>query len=184
MVSPHLPDPSKKATKDIVASFGFIWRLPCALRAAIWIIFVVVPIVSVWRYFQSPLSLRLLDMTWTQCFGLTLFFSFYSLRLWAKSVLGASFTYEIATPESLITLDPYALLVHPSYTGTLVSYPLGLSLVCGFRFSFAMTVFVLVSALLIATRVREEEDMLRSHFGSAAFDSYVSSRYRLFPFVY
>lgn len=43
-----------------------------------------------------------------------------ALRAWCFSALGRLFTYEVSirTSHQLVTTGPYALLLHPSYTGT------------------------------------------------------------------
>lgn len=183
MVSPHMPDSTKKAERDLFAFLSMIWRLPYALRALIWILTIVLPATRVWQHVHCAAGQTLADVTKSEWVGVAIYIIFYALRLWAKATLGSSFTYELAVPEGLVTTGPYAVLVHPSYTGALTSYGVGMLMVCGFRTSVAMALFVLACSFMYATRIADEEAMLRTHFGSSAFDSYLSTRYHLIPFV-
>ncbi len=48
-----------------------------------------------------------------------------SLRLWAMHTLGRFFTFEVTIRKKheLVTTGPYRWLIHPSYTGLILSIP-------------------------------------------------------------
>merc|ERR1712070_970205 len=137
-----------------------------------------------WRWRHGS-RLNVSDVTGSELAGTIFFFVGYGLRRWSKATLGSSFTYEIAAPSSgLIENGPYSLLVHPSYTGALTYCGLGLTLVCGLAPVRALALFSVAVAFLVATRIAQEEAMMRAYFGPSVWDPYIASRYRLIPFLY
>ena len=132
------------------------------------------------------------------------------LRAWAKQTLKELFSYEIARPDALVTGDvagqgPYHLLVHPGYAGILL-HLVGLAMLFfDLRSSSSSSsdkkkhrsiqsrvrkrVYVVGSVFCcalacICVRIFEEEAMLRDHFGAAAWDEHLKSRWRLAPGVW
>ena len=102
-------------------------------------------------------------------------------RLWAKLTLASLFTYRIAPPDRLITSGPYAVWVHPSYSGAIlhVTGLLMLLLVTFQRRRLALGCLVSLALAIIAVRVREEEAMLQEHFGEAAWQQHIWGKCRL-----
>lgn len=113
------------------------------------------------------------------------------------------FTFELAQRQDhkLITSGPYAIVRHPSYTGSVLAFAgsvvsllgrnswlresgalgtVGGAVVVGFWLSGMSALTV----ILVAVRVREEDVMLRTTFGPV-WDRWAERvRYRLFPGVY
>ncbi|RMD42530.1 hypothetical protein DV735_g2594, partial [Chaetothyriales sp. CBS 134920] len=105
------------------------------------------------------------------------------VRLSAYGGLGKYFTFHLAAPEQLVTTGVYGWIQHPSYTG-LVLIAIGL-LALFVRWDAtpacwiseaallplhgwglaALTGFMGLGSLLIATRVVDEENMLKRQFG-------------------
>ncbi|RMZ87798.1 hypothetical protein DV736_g4980, partial [Chaetothyriales sp. CBS 134916] len=105
------------------------------------------------------------------------------VRLWAYGGLGKYFTFHLAEPEQLVTTGVYGWIQHPSYTGIMMMSvgfmvlflrwdatpacwisELALSQWHGWGPSI-FVLFVGIGSLLVATRVRDEENMLKQKFG-------------------
>lgn len=105
------------------------------------------------------------------------------VRLSAYGGLGRYFTFHLAAPDQLVTTGVYSWMQHPSYTGQfLIGVGCAVLFVrwdgapaCwiaaetlsrwdGWGFT-AVVGFVAFSLVMLGTRVRDEEDMLRQKFG-------------------
>eukprot|EP00040_Diaphanoeca_grandis_P022765 m.123010 g.123010 ORF g.123010 m.123010 type:complete len:76 (-) comp28953_c0_seq1:98-325(-) len=75
------------------------------------------------------------------------------------------------------------MLVHPGYTGAIL-YMVGYNIVAGARLPMAMFMLMYFTAMFVRIRVREEEFVLREHFGADVFDAHASERWRLLPLLY
>lgn len=51
--------------------------------------------------------------------GLPVFLLSTLLRVWAMSVMGEQFSYDLRVPDRLITVGPYRWLRHPAYLGSI-----------------------------------------------------------------
>ncbi|HLY54044.1 MAG TPA: isoprenylcysteine carboxylmethyltransferase family protein [Stellaceae bacterium] len=104
-----------------------------------------------------------------------------ALRLWPVFVLGRRFSGLVAIQKGheLVTDGIYAVIRHPSYLGLLVNM-LGWGL--AFR-SGVGVLLVVVTLIPILARIRSEEAMLSSQFGSA-YESYRARTWRLVPGLY
>jgi protein-S-isoprenylcysteine O-methyltransferase Ste14 len=96
--------------------------------------------------------------------GVVLFAAGGALRLWPVFVLGRRFSglVVIQPGHTLVTNGIYAVVRNPSYLGMLVSS-------LGWALAFRSGAGVLLVALLIPPlvgRMRAEEKLLRTHFGS------------------
>jgi protein-S-isoprenylcysteine O-methyltransferase Ste14 len=113
--------------------------------------------------------------------GVGLFAAGGALRIWPVFVLGSRFSGLVAIQpgHALVTDGIYAVIRHPSYLGLLVS---SLGWVLAFRSGIGVLLTVLLLPPLLA-RIRAEERLLRSHFGSE-YDSYCSRTSRLIPGLY
>lgn len=105
------------------------------------------------------------------------------VRLSAFGGLGTNFTFHLATPSELVTTGIYAWVQHPSYTGHLAVMAgctmlflrwdgvlacwIGESSLTGLEeWGLALwAAFMGFSGLMIWTRVKDEEHMLRERFG-------------------
>jgi protein-S-isoprenylcysteine O-methyltransferase Ste14 len=119
-----------------------------------------------------------LDGDTTRWLGVTFFVSGGALRLWPVLVLGSRFSGLVAIQpgHALVTTGIYSVVRHPSYLGLLIN-SLGWALV------FRSGVGVLLVALMILpllARIRAEEALLRSQFGSE-YSAYCSRTSRLIP---
>jgi protein-S-isoprenylcysteine O-methyltransferase Ste14 len=113
--------------------------------------------------------------------GVVLFATSGVLRLWPVVVLDHRFSGLVAIqPEhTLVTSGVYGVIRHPSYLGLLVNS-------LGWGLAFRSGVGVLLTALVILpllTRIRSEERLLRSQFGTE-YDAYCARTTRLIPWLY
>lgn len=141
-------------------------------------------------------------ITTTYVIGWTLIVLGASIRLHCYHTLGRHFTFELSLrkDQTLITHGPYALVRHPSYTGTMlvttgmVICQLGpgswLSQ-CGLlRYAPGVVAALLWAGVLksvdvmLLARIGKEDAVLRKEFGDqwAAWEK--KTPYRLLPFVY
>jgi protein-S-isoprenylcysteine O-methyltransferase Ste14 len=103
------------------------------------------------------------------------------LRLWPVFVLGRRFSGLVAIQpgHALVTTGIYRVIRHPSYLGLLIGL-LGWAL--AFR-SWAGVVLTALTMVPLAARIRAEETLLQSHFGSD-YARYRSRTSRLIPGLY
>ncbi len=117
----------------------------------------------------------------TRWAGVALFAIGGALRLWPVFVLGDRFSGLVAIQPGhrLVTTGIYSAIRHPSYLGLFISS-------LGWALAFRSGAGVLVAALLIVpiiARIRAEEALLRTQFGSE-YDAYRARTNRLIPGVY
>ncbi|KAL4868717.1 hypothetical protein BDV12DRAFT_197061 [Aspergillus spectabilis] len=125
-----------------------------------------------------------------------------SIRLSAYDGLGSNFTFQLATPDRLVTTGVYRLLQHPSYTG-LVLASIGHAGLIVNRVNTPVAclipddlveilrawegglgvVGVVVAVAVLGVRIRDEERMLRERFGAVWVDWHKKTR-RLIPGVF
>jgi protein-S-isoprenylcysteine O-methyltransferase Ste14 len=113
--------------------------------------------------------------------GVVLFAAVGALRIWPVFVLGHRFSGLVAIQpgHTLVTSGIYSVIRHPSYLGLLVNS-------LGWALAFRSGVGVLLTALLIpplVARIRAEERLLRTHFGSE-YQDYCRRTSRLVPGLY
>jgi protein-S-isoprenylcysteine O-methyltransferase Ste14 len=113
--------------------------------------------------------------------GVVLFAAGGALRLWPVVVLGNRFSGLVAIQpgHTLVTSGVYGVIRHPSYLGLLVNS-------LGWALAFRSGVGLLITALIIPvilTRIRAEERLLRTEFGSE-YDAYRAQTSRLIPGLY
>jgi protein-S-isoprenylcysteine O-methyltransferase Ste14 len=110
--------------------------------------------------------------------GVALFIAGGALRMWPVFVLGHRFSGLVAIQPGhrLVTRGVYGVIRHPSYLGLLIN-------ALGWALAFRSGVGVLLTALLVLAllaRIRAEETLLRSQFGSE-YDAYCARTSRLIP---
>lgn len=113
--------------------------------------------------------------------GVLLFAIGGALRIWPVFVLGNRFSGLVAIQQNhaLVTGGIYAVIRHPSYLGLLVNS-------VGWSLAFRSSVGLILTAVLVPVlvgRIRSEEAMLQSHFGSE-YDAYRARTSRLIPGIY
>jgi protein-S-isoprenylcysteine O-methyltransferase Ste14 len=113
--------------------------------------------------------------------GVVLFAAGGALRIWQVFVLGHRFSGLVAIQpgHTLVASGIYSVIRHPSYLGLLVNS-------LGWALAFRSGVGVLLTALLIpplVARIRAEERLLRTHFGSE-YQDYCRRTSRLVPGLY
>ena len=106
------------------------------------------------------------------------------LRQAACDELGRYFTYAVTikADHELISTGPYALLVHPSYTGALLCF-YGALFFSGFRSLRFWLITIPLSLAGMLVRIFNEEQVLAAQFGEK-WISFYSSRYKLIPFIW
>ncbi len=113
--------------------------------------------------------------------GVVLYIAGCGLRLWPVFILGRRFSGLVAIQpgHALVTDGIYSIIRNPSYLGLLVT-------VLGWAFVFRSGVGVLLTILFappLIARIRAEERLLRSQFGSE-YDAYCARTSRLIPGIY
>jgi protein-S-isoprenylcysteine O-methyltransferase Ste14 len=113
--------------------------------------------------------------------GVVLFTIGGALRIYPVFVLGRRFSGLVAIQpgHALVTSGVYGVIRHPSYLGLLINS-------LGWAFAFRSGVGVLLTALIVPpllARIRAEEALLHSHFGSE-YDAYCRRTSRLLPGIY
>lgn len=119
------------------------------------------------------------------------------LRLWCYRTLARHFTFRVAIlrDHELVQTGPYALLLHPSYTGAVLVqfglliltvwdrlwllHPFPLSLVPFELFALVLTGG---AAGALYRRVKVEEATLHRHFGKR-WEAHAATRWRFIPFL-
>lgn len=106
----------------------------------------------------------------------------FGLRMWSYYTLGKFFTFKlgIMNDHHLITTGPYRYLIHPSYSGQI---GLLFVMLIFFKAYYFMLVFVPYSLIKLHKRMEIEEQMFIKKFGDHYRD-YITTRYRLIPFIY
>jgi protein-S-isoprenylcysteine O-methyltransferase Ste14 len=153
-------------------------------RANRWIIAVLAPIGLLSAYlpaYTERMGFWTLDGDAIRWLGVALFAAGGVLRLWPVFVLGDRFSGLVAIQagHTLVTTGVYGIIRHPSYLGLIVN-------ALGWALAFRSGVGVLLVALMIPpllARIRSEEGLLRTHFGSE-YDDYSRRTWRLIPGVY
>ncbi|KAJ6021200.1 Phospholipid methyltransferase [Penicillium herquei] len=132
--------------------------------------------------------------------GLALIYLGSVIRIMAYGGLGRSFTFHLALPDHLITSGIYKWIQHPSYTGlffVLAGAHLFfgrwdggpacwlpesvLSRLHGFGIHATISI-VIIATLIITTRIRDEERMLKDKFGKKWEEWHARTR-RIIPGV-
>jgi protein-S-isoprenylcysteine O-methyltransferase Ste14 len=113
--------------------------------------------------------------------GVALFAAGGALRLWPVYVLRNRFSGLVAIQPDhrLETSGIYGFIRHPSYLGLLL-------IMIGWALAFRSGVGLLITALSavpLVARIRAEEALLRSYFGSE-YEAYCAQTWRLVPGVY
>ena len=143
-------------------------------------------------------NIALFEWSTTSATALMMIYVGAAVRLSAYGGLGRSFTFHLAAPDQLVTTGIYRWIQHPSYTG-LVLIGLGsiglflradgapacwmsdsmVSLIHGWGSSVAAAI-VGLGVLLLTTRVKDEEEMLKQKFG-AQWDEWHRRTKRFIP---
>ena len=131
--------------------------------------------------YTDRLGLWTLDGDPVRWLGVALFAAGGALRIWPVFVLGRRFSGLVAIQPGhrLVTTGAYRVIRHPSYLGLLVNS-------LGWALAFRSGVGLLLTALTIApgaARIRAEERLLHSQFGSA-HEAYRARTARLIPGIY
>jgi protein-S-isoprenylcysteine O-methyltransferase Ste14 len=113
--------------------------------------------------------------------GVALFTLGGALRIYPVFVLGRRFSGLVAIQpgHTLVTSGIYRVIRHPSYLGLVINS-------LGWALAFRSGVGVLLTALIVPpllARIRAEEALLRSQFGSE-YDAYCRRTSRLLPGIY
>ncbi|PPA70628.1 methyltransferase family protein [Jeotgalibacillus proteolyticus] len=117
-----------------------------------------------------------------QAAGFLLFATGVLLRYWGIIHLKNQFTRHVTVRDGdeIVSSGPYRILRHPLYTG-LLFIGIGMALFFTSIFSAIVGGFILASVLL--KRIRYEEKLLISKFGSD-YEEWMNRRWRLVPYIY
>lgn len=114
--------------------------------------------------------------------GLVIMLLGLGLRVWSMRVLGAYYsrTLRVADTQVIVTQDPYRVVRHPGYLGTILLW-------VGYGLALANGIATVVVALLMLGvyryRIRSEEAMLLTTFGER-YQQYCQHTWKLLPFLY
>ena len=192
MFPPNAAAPTR-TTAELGRSFtAAVWRSSSGVRALVTSLLTGVAVFgwsatfgwAAWSAALAPLEI----------IAVALFICGYGLRVWSKATLGRHFTYEIQSPEALVSDGPYALLLHPSYTGfalewgCLGAFWLELPLGPGYALPLAVPLLAAFYGAMLAFlwvwRAQGEEGAMRGAFGGQ-WDRHVSAgRWRFIPWVF
>ncbi|KAI0328964.1 ICMT-domain-containing protein [Cubamyces sp. BRFM 1775] len=147
----------------------------------------------------SGASLRLTPLSATAC---TLGIVGGLIRIWCYRTLGRFFTWELSVQREhkLVTSGPYAIVRHPSYTGTVLrsigtvllvlsegSYAVEagwLQSVWGKAVAFGVMGYMTFISYSLVRRIPKEDAMLEKEFGPQWREWRKRTPYSLVPFVY
>jgi protein-S-isoprenylcysteine O-methyltransferase Ste14 len=106
----------------------------------------------------------------------------FILRMLCYYELGHMFTYNLGIRQNhkLIKTGPYSLLIHPSYTGQMLSL---LSALLFLRAYILVTISLLYVYQMVKDRVWLEEKIMLKKFGDE-YKEYIATRWRFIPYVY
>jgi len=151
-------------------------------RQILWVIF---PIFLVW-FIALPIAdhrgVGTVNNEMVRWPGLVLFAASLLLRIESIRSQGKQFSMHVALQEGhkLATGGPYRWVRHPAYL-SVIGMVLGISLVFGnVILGVAM---ILINALWLSGRMRDEENLMLEEFG-AEFSGYRAKTKKLIPFVY
>ncbi len=150
-------------------------------RANRWVLvaFGVLSLLAGWLpAYMDRIDVWTLDGDALRWFGVALFAAGGALRLWPVFVLGNRFSGLVAIQpgHKLVTGGIYGVIRHPSYLGFIIS-SLGWAL--AFR-SMAGVLLVVLMIVPIIARIRAEEALLGSEFGTE-YDAYRARTSRTDP---
>jgi protein-S-isoprenylcysteine O-methyltransferase Ste14 len=153
-------------------------------RSNRWVIAVFAVIGLLSAYFPAYADRKdfwIIDGEGVRWLGVVLFAAGGALRMWPVFVLGRRFSGLVAIQpgHTLVTGGIYGVIRHPSYLGLLVN-------ALGWGLAFHTWVGVGLAALNVppvVARMRAEERLLRSQFGSE-YNAYRARTSRLLPGIY
>ena len=144
--------------------------------------FAVIGVLSAWLpAYTDRKEIWVIDGDTVRWIGVALYTAGGALRLWPVFVLGRRFSGLVAIQpgHALVTEGIYRTVRNPSYLGMIV-----LSLGWALAFRSLIGVLLVVAMLIpLIARIRSEETLLRSQFGSA-YDDYCARTWRLVPGIY
>jgi protein-S-isoprenylcysteine O-methyltransferase Ste14 len=105
----------------------------------------------------------------------------YALIFWSGLALGRQYSADVTiqSGHQLITGSIYRYIRNPRYLG-IIALAVGIS--CVFRSWIGLAASVVFLAVLLF-RIRDEEQVLHQEFG-AEWEAYLSSSWRLIPYIY
>ncbi|CEJ82119.1 hypothetical protein VHEMI02205 [[Torrubiella] hemipterigena] len=192
-ITPPNATPAKAWKNDVISIYGnsFIMLLADASAVAVILYHTAISVATpaaLSLICPNPAATNQTLFTWSAStvIPMLLIVVFGPLRLGAYKNLGKNFTYGLAAPNKLITDGIYKYMQHPSYTGIIIVAMAALALfirwdasvgcvIPGSILSYihaipnapglgvALVMFIIVPQL--ATRVRQEEAMLKELFG-------------------
>jgi len=142
--------------------------------AQIWVIgsfvYIIKPTYMDWTRFPIP--------SWTRWLGTIIAFSGMGLEFSTQIYLGRNYstTLHISEEQTLVTTGPYRYIRHPMYTA-LIAVGIGLGLLST---SWYFLLPFLVTGIVIAFRIRREEEAMISKFGDE-YIQYAQRTGRFFP---
>jgi protein-S-isoprenylcysteine O-methyltransferase Ste14 len=131
---------------------GLLWRIGAIAAAGL-----------LYRFTRPELHRVTDDSRWIEIVGLVLLIASTAFTIWARFALGRMWSASpnaLRADHELRTDGPYSITRHPIYTG-LFGMVLGSVLLTGLGSSLA---FLLVAAIVVATRIPIEERLMEKTF--------------------
>lgn len=102
------------------------------------------------------------------------------LRFWVLAILGRRWNTRAVVPADMVveTGGPYAFVRHPNYSVVAVELA---ALPAAFGLGRLAVAAILVNALLMVVRVRDEERLL---FENPGYEAHFSSKKRFLPYIF
>ena len=189
MMPPNAATHTRTTAEPGRALTAAVWRSSVELRGGIAVLLSGVSVLS-WTFVFGWATWQI------QCYSVeilavALFVVGFSIREWSKRTLGRHFTYEIQRPEALIDDGPYALLLHPSYTGFALEWgclgafwqPLFAELPLHYAAPLLVVAYAFALTFLWLWRAKGEEAVMHAAFGRR-WDEHVKGRWRFVPWCF